>query len=67
MECNLSSLINTGTSYIDFASIDSITESLRTLQNRANLFLRSLFILCSLLQTNISGWIPASNNFLTEC
>ena len=44
-----------------------MTEFLETLQNNANLFFISFPNLCSLLQTNISGCIPASNNFLTEC
>ena len=47
--------------------MDSITDSISTLQKRAIFFLKSSFKLCSVLHTIISAFTPDSINFLTEC
>ena len=64
---NPSFCINKGTSYIVDASMDSITASISTLQNRATYLLISVFKGCSVLHTKMSGCIPDSNKVFTEC
>ena len=61
-----SSSIN-GTAYKQSAVLFCITLVFLTLQNNANFSLIVSGISCSVLQTNISGWIPKLCNSFTEC
>ena len=62
-----SSYINIGTSYMVSASIDWITASCSTLQNKANFFRKSSESSCSVRHTKTSALIPLSMRVFTEC
>ena len=56
-----------GTWYMLPTSYDGITALVGTLQNKLIFWISSYFIFLLLLQTIISGWIPAFKSSLTEC